>query len=114
MSIQIRYTRTLPDGVYATFQPRPPRLVINAGWWRGAPAAERAHVLARLRKRLRVLLRQDARSLPSRCPRCAGPMYLDYDETPSCLTCGEQVFAPATPTAATAANLGSLPAPDPS
>ena len=94
MSIQIRYTHTLPEGVYAAYEVRPPRLVINAGWWREAPVAERARVLAGLRDRLQALRPGGRASLASsRCPRCGGPVYPDYDDAASCLTCGEQLFA---------------------
>jgi uncharacterized protein (DUF983 family) len=30
--------------------------------------------------------------VPSRCPRCSGPLYRGYDDDYSCLFCGEHIY----------------------
>ena len=45
---------------------------------------------------------------PTRCPRCGGAVYRDYDNDYSCLHCGESVFV-----VAPRMRLADLPPPPP-
>ena len=39
-----------------------------------------------------MALVQQKAAVPTRCPRCGGPMCRGYEEDYSCLFCGEYVF----------------------